>query len=228
MSLFKKIFTAIRGGAREAGEAIVDKNSIRIFEQEIKDAENQLEKAKQGLAEVLANKMQAGRKIASLKEEIKKHEQYAQQAMKKDKEDLALEVAQKIVELQSELEIHEKSENSFSAHASRMKDMIKKTHKSLADMKRQLVMVKTTENVQKATTSITQNYASGSSKLLTAKESLDRIKKKQQNLEDRLAAGGELQDDFGGKSLDDKMKDAGIIEGEDKAQQILAKLKSKK
>ena len=38
MSVFKKIMTALRGGAREAGEAIVDANGIRIFEQEIKDA----------------------------------------------------------------------------------------------------------------------------------------------------------------------------------------------
>ena len=39
MSLLTKIFTAVRGGARELGETIVDQNSVRIFEQEIKDAE---------------------------------------------------------------------------------------------------------------------------------------------------------------------------------------------
>ena len=37
MSILKKIFTAIRAGAREVGEGIVDSNSVRIFEQEIKD-----------------------------------------------------------------------------------------------------------------------------------------------------------------------------------------------
>jgi phage shock protein A len=37
MAILKKIFTAIRGGAREVGESIVDANSVRIFEQEIKD-----------------------------------------------------------------------------------------------------------------------------------------------------------------------------------------------
>ena len=39
MSVLNKVFTAIRGGAREVGESIVDANSVRIFEQEIKDAE---------------------------------------------------------------------------------------------------------------------------------------------------------------------------------------------
>lgn len=228
MSILKKIFTAIKGGAREAGEAIIDKNSIRIFEQEIKDAETELENAKKGLTEVLAKEMQAARQVKNLTADVEKHEQYASQALEKNNEELALEIAQKIAEIQTELDIQVKSQNSFAEHAKRLKDMIKKSNKALSDMKRQLVMVKTTENVQKATTAITQNYASGSSKLLTAKESLDRIKKKQQNLEDRLAVGETMDNDFNEKSLDAKMKEAGIIEDNNKAQDILAKLKAKK
>ena len=228
MSILNKIFTAIKGGAREAGEAIIDKNSIRIFEQEIKDSEDQLEEAKRDLTGILAKEMQAARKIKSLKEDVTKHEQYVSQALSKGSEDLALEIAQKIADIQVELAIEEKSQSSFAGHGKRLKDMIKKTHKGLADMKRQLVMVKTTDSVQKATISITKSYASGSSKLLTAKESLDRIKQKQLDLEDRLSVSESMDDDFDGKSLDEKMKAAGIIEGDNKAQDILAKLKAKK
>jgi len=54
MSIFKKIMTAIRGGASEAGEAIIDANATRIFEQEIRDAENHLTKAKRDLTGVMA------------------------------------------------------------------------------------------------------------------------------------------------------------------------------
>ena len=42
MSIFKKIITAVRGGAREAGEAVVDANATRIFEQEIRDSEKHI------------------------------------------------------------------------------------------------------------------------------------------------------------------------------------------
>ena len=90
-------------------------------------------------------------------------------------------------------------------------------------------MVKTTDSVQKATSAITDNYASGSSKLLNAKDSLDKIKAKQADLEDRMKAGEILQEDFeDGNDLDAKMKAAGIIQGDSKAQDILAKLKAKK
>ena len=228
MSVLNKIFTAIRGGAREVGESIVDANSIRIFEQEIKDAEEQLEKAKRDLTDVMAKEMQAARKTKSLSKDVEKHEGYAAQALEKGDENLALEIAQKIAEIQSELEIQQKAQSSFASHTERLKAMIKQTTKALIDMQRQLVMVKTTESVQKATTAITNNYASGSSKLLTAKESLDRIKQKQQDLDDRMAAGETLAAEFNGDDLEIKMKEAGIVESDNKAKDILEKLKAKK
>jgi phage shock protein A len=227
MSLLNKIFTAIRGGAREVGEGIVDQNSVRIFEQEIADAEAQLDKAKRDLTEVMAKEMQASRKVESLKEDISKHEDYAAQALNKGDEGLAQEIAEKIAELESELQIQQKSQESFAAHTKRLKDMIKKTNHSLKDMQRQLTMVKTTESVQKATTAITNNYASGSSKLLTAKESLDRIKQRQQDLDDRLAAGEQLKGDFEGDGLEDKLKAAGIGEDSGQSSAILDRIKAR-
>ena len=50
MSILKKMFTALRGGVREVGESIVDANGIRIFEQEIEDAKNALNKAKTSIS----------------------------------------------------------------------------------------------------------------------------------------------------------------------------------
>lgn len=228
MSLLAKIFTALRGGAREIGETIVDQNSVRIFEQEIKDAETALDRAKRDLTEVMAKEMQASRKIENLTAEIQKHEGYAGKALDKGDEALALEVSQKIAEFQAELDIQRKAQESFAAHTTRLKTLIKQSSKGLADMQRQLVMVKTNQNVLKATTTITQNYASGSSKLLTAKESLDRIQQKQQDLEDRLKAGEALQGEFDGQDLQKKLESAGIVQGDTRAQDILAALKAKK
>ena len=43
-----------------------------------------------------------------------------------------------------------------------------------------------------------------------------------------MAAGEMLQDEFGGDNLEEKLKEAGIVQGDDKAKDILAKLKEKK
>jgi phage shock protein A len=227
MSILQKLFTALRGGAREMGESIADMNSIRIFEQEIKDAQDQLNKAKRDLTEVMAKEMQASRKVEELAKDVEKHEGFASAALQKGDETLAMDIAQKIAELQGEMDIQQKAQTSFAEHTERLKAMIKQTAKALADMQRQLVMVKTTESVQKATTAITNNYASGSSKLLTAKESLDRIKQKQQDLDDRMAAGEALAGEFNGADLEARMKEAGIVQDDAKANEILARLKAK-
>lgn len=229
MSIFSKILTAIRGGATEIGESIVDKNGIRIFDQEIKDAKAKIEQAKRDLTDVMAKEMQAARKVDSLKKDVSKYEGYASNALDKGDETLALEIAQKIADIQGELTIQEKARQSFNHHSTRLKSMIKKTTTAIADMERQLVMVKTTESVQKATTAITNNYASGSSKLLSAKESLDRIRQRQQDLDDKMTAGEALEGEFSGSDLEDKMKEAGIVNDDTAAaSDILAKLKAKK
>ena len=107
MSILKKLFTAVRGGAREAGQAIVDANGIRIFEQEIADAQNALQRAKKSLTEVMAKEMQTKRKISALDASIAEHEAYAGQALEKGNEALALEIAEKIGDFEAEKAEHE-------------------------------------------------------------------------------------------------------------------------
>lgn len=228
MGLLAKLITVLRGGAREVGEAIVDANGIRIFEQEIKDAEGHLENAKRDLTAVLAKEMQAAREIERLQEEITKYEGFAMQALDKQNESLALEISEKIAEVTNQLDVQKKAKVSFAEHANRLKELIKKTEGSLADMNRQLTMVKTTASVQKATAAITNNYVSSSSKLLTAKESLERIQKRQQELDDRLKAGEALEAEFSGQNLEEKLRAAGIGETKNAASDILAQLKAKK
>ncbi len=229
MSVLKKIMTAVRGGAREVGELIVDANGTRIFEQEIKDAEIHLRKAKQDLTDVMARQMQAGRKVESLKKEISEHEGYAGQALEKGNEELALEIAEKIAQLEADLVEQEEVHKSFSGHVVRLKDLVKKTERQIKDYDRQLAMVKTTESVQRASAAITDNFASSNSKILSARDSLERIKERQQNNFDRLAAAEELEAENSDKSLEERMKSAGIKGGEDKsANAVLDRIKAKR
>ncbi|MCL1074362.1 PspA/IM30 family protein [Shewanella dokdonensis] len=228
MGILNKILTAFRGGATEIGQNIVDANATRIFEQEIRDAEKHLTKAKRELTDVMAKEMQAAREIERLKRTIAEHEGYATQALEKNNEALALEVAQKIAELEQQLEEQQTANTSFSDHAARLKDLVKKTERQLADYQRQLSMVKTTESVQKATASITDSFASSNSKLLNAKDSLERIKARQQQFDDRIKAAEELETENSDKSLKAKLAEAGIGEQKTSANDVLERLKAKK
>jgi phage shock protein A len=228
MSILRKIMTAVRGGAREVGELVVDANGTRIFEQEIKDAEHHLRKAKHDLTDVMAKQMQAARQVQSLKSEITEHEGYTVQALEKDDEGLALEIAEKIARLETDLVDQQQVSDTFTSHVSRLKDLVRKAEKQIKEYERQLSMVKTTESVQKASAAITDNFASSSSKILSAKDSLERIKKRQQDNFDRLKAAEEMESEGTDKGLDDKMRALGIGEQSSSANSVLDRIKAKK
>lgn len=219
--------TAIRGGATEIGEGIVDANATRIFEQEIRDAENHLTKAKRDLTSVMAQQMASSRDVDRLKRDISEHEGYVAQALEKSNDALALQVAEKIASLESELEAQQQSLDSFSTNANRLKELVKKSERQVAEHKRQLSMVKTTESVQKATSAITDNFASSNSKLLSAKDSLERIKAKQQKFDDQLKAAEVLDAEDSDNSLAAQLKEAGIGSQDNSANSVLERIKAK-
>jgi phage shock protein A len=228
MGILNKILTAFRGGATEVGQSIVDANSTRIFEQEIRDAEKHLTKAKRELTDVMAKEMQASREIDRLKRSVAEHEGYVTQALEKGNEPLAIEIAEKISQLDQELAEQETANASFSSHALRLKDLVKKTERQLSDYQRQLSMVKTTESVQRATATITDSFASSNSKLLNAKDSLERIKVRQQQFDDKLKAAETLADENSDKSLHAKLAEAGIGEQKSSANAVLDRIKARK
>ena len=227
MSIFKKIMTAIRGGATEVGESIVDANATRIFEQEIRDAENHLTSAKRDLTGVMAQQMSSTREVNRVKREITEHEGYAVQALEKGDETLALAVAEKISALENELSTQQQALDSFQSNAERLKELVKKSERQVAEYKRQLSMVKTTESVQKATSAITDNFSSSNSKLLSAKDSLERIKAKQQKFDDQMKAAEVLESENSDSSLEAKLKEAGIGNADNNANSVLERLKAK-
>lgn len=227
MNIFRKIITAVRGGATETGEAIVDANATRIFAQEIRDSEKHITIAKRDLTTVMAKQMQAARELAQLQASIKEHEGYAMQALNQGNEALAIEVAEKIAELESNAADQQQANESFLNSVDRLKDLIKKSERKLTEYKRQLTMVKTTESVQKATSAISDNFSASNSKLLNAKDSLERIKKKQAMFDDKLKAAEQLDSESSDKSLKNKLQDAGIGAQKNSAQSVLDRLKNK-
>ncbi len=227
MEFFKKLITAIRGGSREIGEAIIDSQGIRIYEQEIEDAKHAIKQAEEDLTGVMAKEMQAGREIERLEGETASYEKKALELLEKGEEALATEVAGKIAELEAELENQKQAKSRFAEHVVKVKEMIQQTHAKIRDHEREIAMVKTTENVQKATKSISQHMDGGTSKMVAAKESLERIKQRQQDSSDRMSAGEALRAELSGATLEEKLKAAGVGDSEDRQKAVLARLKAK-
>lgn len=75
MSIFSKLNTLMRAGARESAERITDANAIRIYRQEIVDAETLLERRRLSLAGLIATRKDMEKEIASTHKRIVAREQ---------------------------------------------------------------------------------------------------------------------------------------------------------
>lgn len=227
MSIFSKIVTAIRGGASEAGEAVVDANLLRILDQEIRDAKGAIEKARRGLADLMAEEAGYTRKAKELADKIGEYEGYAVQALDKGDDTLAMEIAEQIAELQGELDYNQGAITELSNSIATQKEFMKTSERKVKDFEREAKMVRTTENVQKTSAALSSNFTATGSKLNSTRASLDRIKARQQQNADRLVAGEALAAESTGSNLAAKLAASGITEGASKANDILAKLKAK-
>lgn len=214
MSVIKKVVTLLRSSAREIGESVVDANAISIYEQEIIDAKQSLHEARGNLTAVMAKEMQSEREIERLKKEIDRYEGLAVEALNKSQEALALDVADKVGGLEQDLDAEAKAHSDYVAHVARLKELIKSTEAKIREHQREIAMARTTESVYRATRSISDSIGSGSSKLGSARESLERIKQRHQDQADRMQAAAELEKEFGDKALEIKLADAGIGNGD--------------
>jgi phage shock protein A len=150
MNIWAKMMTALRGGVNEAGEAVVDSQALRILDQEVRDAYEELKQSKDSLAEIMARQKLAEEKCAALQKQIEEHEGYAIKALEKGDEPLAHEVAEKIADLESQLDQEKEAGDGYAASVNKLRTAIKKTERNLKRLKQQVDTVKATENVQRA------------------------------------------------------------------------------
>ena len=228
MSIWAKVATAVRGGVSEAGEAIVDNQVLRILDQEIRDADNDIGKSKDALTGIIAKRKLADKKVESLKSSLTEYEGYAMQALDKGDEKLANEIAEKIAGFETELMAEEGLAKSFADSESQLRNAIAQTEANLKRLKQQVDTVKATETVQKAQAAVAARHSGAGSSMRGALDSLERLKNKQAERAAKFEAASELAESTEEVSLDDKLKAAGIVGGGASGGDVLARLKAKR
>ncbi len=225
MGIFTKLFTALRGGFNEAGEVLVDSQAMRILDQEIRDAKQHLDQAKQNLTKVMAGQIGIEREIKKRQANINEYEGYALQALEKSDENLATEIADKIAGLEDELAAQQMVLESYNTNIHELKQAIRQSERNIHAMEREINVVKTTESVQKANTFASTQFNQSGSALHSAKASLERIRAKQQRKTDEMKAAIALQQEESGQ-LHAKLREAGILRTESSSTEVLQRIKA--
>lgn len=228
MSIFTKLITLFRGTAHEAGAAVVDANALRILDQEIRDADNALGRARDDLATLVAKRRMLEKELQGLTDQAGRYESSARAALGKGDEALALEVAQRISELETEIGVKTPQLGEMRAAEERMHQTIATTQQRVENLRREIDVVKVNDSVQRAQAAVASQGAGASARLGSAADSLKRIKERQAIADEKFKAAGELEDRRTGADLDAKLKAAGILPGHSSANDVLARLKAPK
>lgn len=226
MSAWGKIFTAIRGGANEAAEAVADSQSMRILDQEIRDAEQSLRQARSDLAGIMASNKSVMRRIEENRAKEAKDTDSARAAIAAGRTDLAQGLAQRIATIRTELQRDQTELDQLLPRQQQMLRAIQDTEARITQMKREVENVKANEALLKAQSALAHSQSGINTRLGSAVDSLERIKKRQEATAGRIAAGAELAALENGNDLDRQLLEAGIGGSSQSADDILAQLMS--
>jgi phage shock protein A len=226
MSVWRKLVTAVKGGATEAAQSVADSQAIRILEQEIRDAKDELRKSDHARTQILAKCKLAQQKVDSLQASVDQYEEHARKAIDTDRQ-LALDCAQKVGDLRAEQDGEQKYLDQFKQSEKQLAVNIKQAKSNLKRLEQQVDMVKATESVQKAQVAVSSRHLGANSKMKTATESLSRIQDKQNLRNAELQAAEELATEESSDDLSKRLASAGIAGGNASADDELSRILGK-
>lgn len=228
MAVWNKLVTALRGAAHEAGEAVTDSQALRILDQEIRDADNDLSKSREALAEIMAKQKLAAGKLQTTQSRLAEYEGYTVKALDTGDETLALEVAGKVALLEAQRDEEQAQLRAFTLSVEQLREAIQTAQTNIRRLKQQADTVKATESVQRAQATVAGRYTGSQSRVQTALDSLERIKQKQAERGARLQSAAELAQDGTEDALDAKLRAAGIAPQAGDARTVLERLKAQR
>ncbi|MGQ7248807.1 PspA/IM30 family protein [Halomonas sp. V046] len=224
MSVWKKLFSAAKGGVNDVAEAAADSQALRILDQEIREAKEELRRSNHALTQIIAKRKLAEQKTQSLEQAVADYETHARSASQKGDTDLALECAAKVTELRAQGDTERQFAATFAQSETTLRNNIRQANDNLRRMEQQVDIVKATESVHKAQASISSRHLGANSKMKTAAESLGRIQQRQQQHQAEIEAASELALDESGSSLEHRLSEAGIKGGNKNADEELARI----
>lgn len=226
-ALWHRLVTAVRGGVNELGEAIADTQALRILDQEIRDNDAELHRVRTALAETMARYKVAQEHLAAANAKMDEYEGYALKALKAGEDALLREIAAKIALLEIERDGHASQVSGYADGIANLRKVAAQYETNIKRLKQQVDTVRATESVQRAQVAVAQRREGSDVRVRTALDSLERIKRRQAERSAQLEAAEAIAGDPHDDALDAKLRQAGIIADDDRAEAVLARLKQK-
>lgn len=225
-----RLFKAAQGGVNETMEKIGDANAITIIEQQMRDAEAALGKAKFELAGLMGKAQTAAARVAELQVKGARDNELVQRLLGKgtpEDEKLALEVANRLTTVQQELTKAQGDVDMLENTSAKLRATVTKLTAKISEMRREIDTARVTEQVQNAQSAIVSSGLGAASTLSSAGDSLKRLRERQIQKQAHFDAQERIDEIDGGGDLDARLASAGVLEGPPTGQALIEQMKAK-
>ncbi|WP_417539639.1 PspA/IM30 family protein [Marinobacter sp.] len=226
MSIWRKLNTLFRASAHEPVAKLVDANDMRIFEQELRDAEQAIARSKRELAHLMAEKTRLERDNAGLQAAINKREQQASQALEQNEETLALELANLIAEDEALLHRQQQQHAKLQQQESELRRQLRDSGRALKHFYSEMRLAKANRHAEQVTRQLRGHATGLHSHMEDLNVSANRIRARQTEAEDVEDALTKLDQEQQHGDLDARLKAAGIDNGASDGAKVLERLRA--
>jgi phage shock protein A len=227
MSIYTKLRTLMRVSIDEPIRHITEKNDLRIFEQEVRDAQQLIKQTKLQLAGVKSEIRLLKESISSLTQSNTLREQQIDQALGKD-EELARDLATLLAEDEMSLSEHQANLKQLNKLDERITRNLKTALQSVKSHQNQLAILKINEQSMRVSDSANQSAPGIISSIAELNESLKAIKHRQLRARFLDDAHSDVEESISGMPINQRLKVAGIKTGEHDADIVLDRIRRSK
>ena len=224
MSVWTKLNTLFRARIHESAEGVVNQQSLRIFEQEIRDAEQSVHIAKRQLATVMSEKKQLERSQETLATNNQQHCDEAKAALRQGETTLAESLANTIADDENLMQEQAQHIERLGRQEVQLKQQLRDAIHSIQKYRRELNLAKANDCAQSTLQHLRGRTRHLGHSLGELDQTLSDIKARQSRQDDYHEAFNDIENTLSDKPLHDALVSKGIRQQHD-AQVVLKRLK---
>ena len=214
--------TLFRASRAESEEALIEANAITLLAQHLRDAKVDVERARRGLAALIARKAGEERQTVALDEEIARREADARAAMAADEEALLHEIADRIAGLEDRKAQAGRARAELQRRIDALRETLQGAERRMAGLTDELRLARGQALQRRARGEI--DPALQGSALKKAEEIAERLRLSGTRIDDAHDALADMRPDA---DLDTRLREAGIDSRQnDRRGAILARLRN--
>jgi phage shock protein A len=223
--MFKMITTMIRGHSHDVADALSDANALQILRQQLRDAAAGLEKSKRAVAVVMAYAERERTSATKLERQLFDLEERALDAIQKERDDLAMEAASAIADLEAERTACQTSISHYDREISKLREHVGLAEHRLRTLQRGKQLADAAQRTQKLRGTMPDGVLAS---LKEAEATLERLQGRQSHAEEVEIALAEINVSSSAETTSARLAAAGCgAPLRSEAADVMARLRAK-